>query len=82
MGTAKGMHASLYEWVVYKRGVTALVENGGLWRTIADSIRQVLDSSGHVIEDRINLRAALPFFSFPFSSFGSSFIDNPFVQAA
>ena len=61
--------------------VTALVENSGLWQIIADSIRQVLDSSGYVIEDHINLRAALPFFPFPFSSFGSLFIDNPFVQA-
>ena len=35
--------------------VTALVENGGLWQTIMDSIGQVLDSSGYVIKDRINL---------------------------
>ena len=36
-------------------GVTAPVENGRLWQTITDSIGQVLDNSGHVIEDRINL---------------------------
>ena len=59
--------------------VTALVENGGLWQTTADSIRQVLDSSSHIIKDRINLQAALPFFPFLFSSFGSLFIDNPFI---
>ena len=28
MGTAKGMHASLYEWIVYKRGSKARERKG------------------------------------------------------
>jgi hypothetical protein len=56
--------------------ITALAENGRTWW------QNLVELCGHVTRGphkRTLLRPALLFFSFPFSSFRFSFIDNPII---